>query len=91
MKVGPTSIDLPLTGTLVTVPANAIPAGTFRELELRVSSVHLKGTFDTKAFDVTLPVECARGNRVRDSARRHQWNSDVDYDQCPCEHVARER
>jgi hypothetical protein len=60
VKVGPTSIDLPLTGTLVTVPANAIPAGTFRELELRVSSVHLRGTFDTKAFDVTLPVD-ARG------------------------------
>lgn len=60
VKVGPTSIDLPLTGSLVTVPANAIPAGTFRELELRVSSVHLKGTFDTKAFDVTLPVD-ARG------------------------------
>jgi hypothetical protein len=60
VKVGPTSIDLPLTGSLVTVPANAIPAGTFRELELRVSSVHLKGTFDTKPFDVTLPVD-ARG------------------------------
>lgn len=60
VKVGPTSIDLSLTGSLVTVPANAIPAGTFRELELRVSSVRLKGTFDTKAFDVTLPVN-ARG------------------------------
>ena len=60
VKVGPMSVDLPLTGSLVTVPANAIPAGTFRELELRVSSVHLKGTFDSKAFDVTLPVN-ARG------------------------------
>jgi hypothetical protein len=56
VKVGPTSVDLPLTGSLVTLPANAIPAGTFHELELRVSSVRLKGTFDTKPFDVTLPV-----------------------------------
>lgn len=56
VKVGPTSVDLPLTGGLVTLPANAIPAGTFHQLELRVSSVRLKGTFDTKAFDVTLLV-----------------------------------
>jgi hypothetical protein len=60
VKVGPTTVDLPLTGGMVTVPANAIPAGTFHQLELRVSSVRLQGTFDTKAFDVTLPVN-ARG------------------------------
>jgi hypothetical protein len=60
VKVGPTTVDLPLTGGMVTLPSNAIPAGTFHELELRVSSVRLKGTFDTKAFDVTLPVN-ARG------------------------------
>jgi len=60
VKVGPTTVDLPLTGGLVTVPANAIPAGTFHQLELRVSSVRLQGTFDAKAFDVTLPVN-ARG------------------------------
>lgn len=59
-KVGPTTVDLPLTGGMVTVPSNAIPAGTFHELELRVSSVRLKGTFDAKAFDVTIPVN-ARG------------------------------
>jgi hypothetical protein len=60
VKVGPTTVDLPLTGGLVTVPANAIPAGTFHQLELRVSAVRLRGTFDAKAFDVTLPVN-ARG------------------------------
>ena len=60
VKVGTTSVDLPLNGTLVTLPANALPAGTFRELELRVASVRLQGTFDTKTFDVTLPVN-ARG------------------------------
>lgn len=57
VKVGPTTVDLPLTGGMVTVPANAIPAGTFRQLELRVSSVRLQGTFDAKPFDVTLPVD----------------------------------
>lgn len=56
VKVGPTSVDLPLAGGLVTLPANTIPAGTFRELELRVSDVRLRGTFDAAPFDVTLPV-----------------------------------
>jgi hypothetical protein len=60
VKVGPTTVELPLTGGMVTVPSNAIPAGTFRQLELRVSSVRLQGTFDAKPFDVTLPVD-ARG------------------------------
>jgi hypothetical protein len=56
LKIGPTTVDLPLTGTLTTLPANTIPAGTFREFELRISQVELKGTFDGKAFDVVLPV-----------------------------------
>ncbi|HSQ29112.1 MAG TPA: hypothetical protein VLN49_04640 [Gemmatimonadaceae bacterium] len=56
LEVGPATVDLPLTGGMVTLPANALPAGTFRELEIRVSQVELKGTFDGKAFDVTLPV-----------------------------------
>jgi len=56
VKVGPVTVDLPLTGGMVTMPAQAIPGGTFHQLELRVSSLHLQGTFDGKAFDVTLPV-----------------------------------
>ena len=42
---------------MVILPAKALPAGTFRELDLRVSQVELKGTFDGKPFDVTLPVK----------------------------------
>lgn len=57
LKVGPTTVDLPLSGGMVTLPADALPAGTFRELELRLSQVELKGTFDGKAFDDTLPVD----------------------------------
>jgi hypothetical protein len=56
LKIGPTTVALPLDGNLATLPANAIPAGTFREFELRVSQVELKGTFDGVPFDVTLPV-----------------------------------
>jgi hypothetical protein len=54
MKIGPTTIDLPLDGSVIAVPADAIPAGTFQELELRLAFIRLQGTFDGKAFDVTL-------------------------------------
>ncbi len=57
VKIGPTTVDLPLTGSLVNLPANVIPAGTYREFKLRVSQVRLVGTFDGKAFDVMLPVK----------------------------------
>ena len=56
VKVGPQVVDLPLDGNLVTIPADSIPAGTFRQIELRVSQVELKGTFDGVAFDDTIPV-----------------------------------
>lgn len=54
MKIGPTTIDLPLDGSVVTIPADVIPAGTFQQLELRLAFVRLQGTFDGKTFDVTL-------------------------------------
>jgi hypothetical protein len=56
LKAGPVSVDLPLSGGIATLPANAIPAGTFREIELKLASVRLVGTFDGKPFDVTVPV-----------------------------------
>jgi hypothetical protein len=54
MKIGPTTIDLPLDGSVVTVPADAIPSGTFQQLELRLAFIRLQGTFDGKSFDVTV-------------------------------------
>ena len=57
VKIGPTTVDLPLTPGLVTVAANAIPVGTYRELAVSVSQVRLKGTYDGTAFDVLLPVK----------------------------------
>jgi hypothetical protein len=56
LKIGPTTVALPLGAGMATIPANAIPAGTFREFELRVTEARLTGTFDGKAFDVTVPV-----------------------------------
>lgn len=56
LKVGPTTLDIAVNGTAATIPANTIRAGTYRQLELRVNKVELKGTFDGTAFDVTVPV-----------------------------------
>jgi hypothetical protein len=56
VKAAPATIDLPLSGDVVTVPADALPAGTFREIEVRFASLHLTGTFDGQAFDTTIPV-----------------------------------
>ena len=56
LKAGPLSVDLPLNGGITTLDANAIPAGTFREIELRVSTARLVGTFDNAPFDVTVLV-----------------------------------
>jgi len=56
VKVGPTLVDLALDRKVVTVPGNTIPSGTYREIDVRVSLVRLQGTFDGKAFDVTIPV-----------------------------------
>ncbi|HEY6827699.1 MAG TPA: hypothetical protein VI259_12655 [Gemmatimonadaceae bacterium] len=56
LKAGPISVDLPLNGGITTLAANAIPAGTFREIELQVSTARLVGTFDGAPFDVTLTV-----------------------------------
>lgn len=56
LEVGPTTLDIAVNGNAATIPANTIAAGTYRQLELRVNQVQLKGTFDGKAFDVTVPV-----------------------------------
>lgn len=56
VKIGPTLVDLPLTGGMVTLPTNVLPAGTYQEIEFRVTLARLIGTFDGNAFDVTIPV-----------------------------------
>ncbi|HEY9227574.1 MAG TPA: hypothetical protein VIP11_13045 [Gemmatimonadaceae bacterium] len=56
VKLGPAIVDLPVDGKVVTFPGDAVPNGTFRELDVRISLVRLQGTFDGKQFDVTIPV-----------------------------------
>lgn len=56
VKIDSTTVDLPLSGDVVMVPADAIPPGTYTEIELRVSQVVLAGTFDGTAFSDTIPV-----------------------------------
>jgi len=56
VRVGPTMIDLPLDNGMTSVPMNVIPAGTFTEIEFKITLARLIGTFDGTAFDVTIPV-----------------------------------
>src|SRR5262249_15607192 len=56
VRLGPTLVDLPLDNGVVLLPMDLIPAGTFTEIEFKVSLARLVGTFDGNAFDVTLPV-----------------------------------
>lgn len=56
VKIGPTLVDLPLDTSVVSLPMDLIPAGTFREIEFRLSLARLVGTFDGHAFDVTFSV-----------------------------------
>jgi hypothetical protein len=74
LKAGPLSVDLPLDGGITTLPANAIPAGTFREIELRVSS----------AFRRDRDGERAWRNRVWHPARRRRRIANVGHDQRAC-------
>ena len=55
LKVGPTTLDIGVNGNAASIPTNSIPAGSYRELELRLSQVEIQGTFDATAFDVTVP------------------------------------
>jgi hypothetical protein len=52
----PLVVDLTPGADAVTVSTETVPAGSYREIAFKVTSVHLVGTFDTKPFDVTVPV-----------------------------------
>ena len=56
VKTGAFSVDLPVDGSLVQLPADVLPAGTYRDIEVRLSDVHVVGTYNATPFDVTLPV-----------------------------------
>lgn len=50
-------VGVPGDGGLVTPVTANIAAGTFNELEMRVQTVRVQGTFDGQAFDVTALVD----------------------------------
>jgi len=56
VRVGPTIVDLPVDGKMVTIPGNTVPPGTFREIDLRISLMRVQGTFNSTPFDVTVPI-----------------------------------
>lgn len=56
VKVGETTIALPLGGGVITPINQSLPPGDYESLEMKVSSVRLRGTYDGQAFDVTVPV-----------------------------------
>lgn len=53
---GATTVNLPLGGGVITPIDASVPNGTYEEIELDLSQVRLRGTFDGEAFDVTVPV-----------------------------------
>ena len=60
LSATPLVVTLGPTGAIVTVTTAIVPPGTYREIELKVASVRLVGTYDGKAFDVVVPVNVER-------------------------------
>ena len=56
VKFGETTIALPMSGGVITPISSPIPAGDYESIEMLVSSVRVRGTYDGKAFDATVPV-----------------------------------
>ena len=50
------TVALPLGGGVITPISKPIPAGDYRSIELGLSSVRIRGTYDGQAFDVSVPV-----------------------------------
>ena len=49
-------VALPMNGSVVT-PINAmVPPGTYTELEMKVQTVRIQGTYDGQPFDVTIAI-----------------------------------
>lgn len=51
------TVVLPLDGDVLTPFSETVPAGLYEELELDIETVHLVGTVEGEAFDVTVPVD----------------------------------
>jgi len=56
MKGGPLLVALPMNGSVVTAVTATVFPGTYTELEMKVNTVRIQGTFDGQPFDVTVSV-----------------------------------
>lgn len=56
LRRGPFTVSLPVNGGVVTPINESLPAGSYEKVEMDVTSVRVRGTYDGQAFDVTLPV-----------------------------------
>ena len=57
MKGGQVLVALPVNGTVVTPITASVAPGTYTELEMKVRTVRIRGTFDGQPFDVTVAVD----------------------------------
>jgi hypothetical protein len=56
MKGGPLLVALPVNGSVVTPVTATVVPGVYTELEMKVNTVRIQGTFDGQPFDVTVAV-----------------------------------
>ena len=56
VRMGATTIALPLDSGVITPFTSQVPQGTYNRLRLDADFLRVKGTYDGQAFDVTLPV-----------------------------------
>jgi hypothetical protein len=56
----PLVVTLSPTTSIVTLTSVVVPTGTYREIEVKIASVHFVGTFDGKPFDVNVNVNVDR-------------------------------
>lgn len=56
VRVGASTVSLPLQGGVITPFTSSVPTGTYSRLEMDVRYVRVRGTYDGQAFDVTMPV-----------------------------------
>lgn len=56
LRDGPFTVALPVNGGVVTPIDKSLPSGSYEKIEMDLSSVRLRGTYDGQPFDVTVPV-----------------------------------
>jgi len=63
-RTGPVTVSLPLEGGVVSPFTQALPFGSYDELQLKARSLRLVGTYDGQKFDVTVPIAAKLETRL---------------------------